>query len=127
MKRDNLLTFAWTGEPLEHNGRELVLSYGRKEQLAAWGNELFSDKETDQSRGHAMGEITLVCCSTRDEIKTLKRMTREERHEAVVEFMLDNEEHLARLFDGIEIRIEAIKAASVESETPGKEDVRHAP
>jgi hypothetical protein len=127
MKRDNLLTLSWTGAPLVHNGRELVLSYGRFELLKSWGNELLSDADTDQSRSHAMGEIALVCCSTKDEIKELNRMTADDRKAAVTEWMIDNEEATGDLFEGIEIRIAAIKAATVESETPGKEDARHAP
>lgn len=127
MKRDNLLSQAWTGEPLELNGRELVLSYGRQELLRAWGNELFCDGGTDQTAVHAMGEIALVCYSTMPEIYELRKMSREDRHEKVIDFMLNAEADMGRITQGIQDRIDAVKASMVESELLGKGDARHAP
>jgi hypothetical protein len=73
-----------------------------------------------------MGELVMVCYLTKDEVKGVQRMTNEDRAKAVVDFMLEFEDELPEIQAGIQERMEAIKAAIVESESPGKGDVPHA-
>ena len=126
MKRDDLLSTAWTGKPLELGGRELRLSAGRHGLLGYWKNAFFEEGQTGQSSLAAMGELVMVCYLTKDEVKGVQRMTNEDRAKAVVDFMLEFEDELPEIQAGIQERMEAIKAAIVESESPGKEGVPHA-
>ena len=125
MKRDDLLSRAWTGAPLLLNGIELRLSPGRHSLLGYWKNSFFVDNP-EQSSLQAMGELILVCWANKDELKELQRMTDEDRAKRVIDFMLEVEDELTAIQEGIELRMQSIKAAIVESELPGKEEPAHA-
>ena len=125
MKRDDLLSRAWTGAPLELDGRELRLSAGRHSLLGYWKNSFFADNP-NQSSLAAMGELVMVCWLDKDELKAVQRMTDEEREKAVIDFMLEYEDQLPDIQEGIQLRMESIKAAVVESELPGKGEQVHA-
>jgi len=122
MSRHNILASAWIGEPLTLNGRELVLSAGRYELLKSWGNALFADGETDQSSAHAIHEVALLCYANGVMLDALRKMTAEDRHKSVVDFMLDHEAELPAIIDGLVARITAVKYTSAESEDSGKQD-----
>lgn len=55
-------------------------------------------------------------------MRELQRMPTEQRADKVREFMLEIEDQFDELMAGIRERLEAIRAAMVESELPGKED-----
>ena len=118
--RKNLLDLAWTGAPLTIAGNEICLSHGRRALLASWGNSLFDSKNTDQNQSDAMGEIVMVCSATKNRLMEIRGMTDSQRKQAVVEFMLDNEDELDAVFEGVADRLQAIAAANVEPATPGK-------
>jgi hypothetical protein len=120
-KRECLLSKSWTGEPLTLGDRELVLSAGRFELLRYWKNAIMAESATDQTEIGALHEIAWVMWMTGPEVKAAKRMTLEKRREAVLDFALDNEDELTGIEDGIKDRLMAIKAATVEAESPGKE------
>jgi hypothetical protein len=120
--RHNILATAWTGAPLTLAGREMVFSSIRYEILKSWGNVLLSDTESDQSQNHAMHEIALLCYSTKEEIKELRKMTADDRHKAVVDFMLDFEEELPGVIEGLVERITATRLSAAESEGGGKQE-----
>jgi len=120
--RHNILANAWTGDPLILNGRELVLSAGRYELLKTWGNVLFSDIETDQSQAHAMHEVALVCYADQDLIGQLRKMNRADRHKSVMDFMLDWEEQLPAVIEGLVERITSVRLSGAESEETGKQE-----
>ena len=122
--RQNLLESAWTGPPLTLNGRELVLSPGRHSLLGYWKNAFFSENAT-QTPIAAMGELVMICYLTREELRGVQQMSDEMRSLAVIEFMLEHEDALTEVQEGIQARMEAVKAAVVESESPGKEDAAH--
>lgn len=125
MKRDDLLSTAWTGKPLELGGRELRLSAGRHGLLGYWKNAFFDDGNTGQSSLAAMGELVMVCYLSKEELKEAQRLSDDDRAKAVVDFMLEWEDELPEIQVGIQARMEAIKAAIVESESPGKGDAVH--
>lgn len=119
--RHNILATAWTGEPLTLNGKEFVLTAGRYELLKSWGNALFADGVSDQSQAHAMHEVALVCYADSAMIVELRKMTREDRHKAALDFMLDWEEQLPAVIAGLVARITSVKLSSAESEGEGKQ------
>ena len=119
--RHNILATAWTGEPLTLNNRELVLTAGRYELLKSWGNALFTDGVTDQSQAHAMHEVALLCYANSFAITELRKMTADDRHKAVLDFMLDYEEELPAVIQGLVERITATKLSTAESEGEGKQ------
>jgi len=51
-------------------------------------------------------------------------MTPEERRAKTLDFMLETEDEFTTVSAGIQERLESIRAAMVESESPGKEDVQ---
>lgn len=118
--RHNILATAWTGEPLTLNNRELVLTAGRYELLKSWGNTLFVDGITDQSQAHGMHEVALLCYADKEMIVELRKMTRQDRHKAVLDFMMDWEEQLPAIIEGLVARITSVKLSSAESEGQGK-------
>jgi hypothetical protein len=120
--RHNILANAWTGDPLILNGSELVLSAGRYELLKTWGNVLFSDIESDQSQAHAMHEVALLCYANTAMIVALRKMTREDRHKSVMDFMLDWEEQLPAVIEGLVERITSVRLSGAESEDTGKQE-----
>ena len=120
--RHNILANAWTGAPLTLAGRELVLTAGRYELLKSWGNVLFSDTESQQSQTHAMHEVALLCYASSAMIVELRKMTADDRHKAVVDFMLDYEEELPSVIEGLVERITATKLSAAESEGGGKQE-----
>ena len=119
--RHNILATAWTGEPLTLNGRELVLTAGRYELLKSWGNALFADGVTDQSQAHAMHEVALLCYADTAMIVALRKMNREDRHKSVLDFMMDWEEQLPAVIEGLVARITSVKLSTAESEGGGKQ------
>lgn len=123
-KRDDLLSRTWTGPQLEIGGKPVIMSPVRYSILEYWKNSLFDSSNTSQTSINAMGELLLICSSSRDEIKELQRMTPEKRAEKVVEFMLDNEKEFSAASEGIQERLESIRASMVESESPGKEEAQ---
>ena len=124
MKRDDLLSTAWTGKPLELGGRELRLSAGRHGLLDYWKNSQYHE-DSNQTKPAGLGEMVMVCYVTKEELREIQRMTDKEREKAVVDFMLEWEDELPEIAEGIVARMEAIKAAIVESESPGKGDAAH--
>jgi hypothetical protein len=120
-KRECLLSRAWTGPELVLDGRALALSTGRYELLRYWKNSIMAEIENEQTQVGALHEIAWVMWLTKDEIKAAQRMTTEKRREAVVNFALDYEDELAEIQDGIMERFRSIQAATVESDSPGKE------
>ena len=123
MKRDDILSRAWTGEPLTLGGRQLTLSPVRYALLEYWRNSLFQPQNTAQNAISAMGELVLVCYCDRSEIKELQKMGDEERADAVLNFMLAHEDEWSGVTEGIQKRLEAIQASMVESEASGKGEV----
>lgn len=123
-KREDLLSRSWTGPQLEIGGKPVIMSPVRYSILEYWKNSLFDSSNTSQTSINAMGELLLICSSTREEIKELKRMTPEKRAEKVVDFMLDNEKDFSEASNGIQERLESIRASMVESESPGKEEAQ---
>jgi len=119
--RHNILATAWTGEPLTLNDKELVLTAGRYELLKSWCNALFADGIADQSQAHAMHEVALLCYADTAMIAELRKMTREGRHKAVLDFMMDWEEQLPAVIEGLVARITSVKLSSAESEGEGKQ------
>jgi hypothetical protein len=123
-KREDLLSRSWTGPQLEIGGKPVIMSPVRYSILEYWKNSLFDSSNTSQTSINAMGELLLICSATREEIKELKRMTPEQRAERVVDFMLDNEKDFSEASNGIQERLESIRASMVESESPGKEEAQ---
>jgi hypothetical protein len=124
MKRDDILSRAWTGEPLMLGGREITLTPVRYALLEYWKNSLFRPDESTQNAIAAMGELILVCYCEKSEIKELQRMSPEERHEKVMDFILLHEDEFTSVSSGIQKRLEALQASAVESEAKGKEEAQ---
>ena len=124
-KRDDLLSRAWTGAQLEIGGKPIILSAVRYAVLEYWHNRLFDETNERQNAMAAMGELILVCSATREEFKELQRLTVEERAEKVMDFLVEHEEEIDAVSQGVQDRLEAIKAAMVESESPGKGEQVH--
>lgn len=146
--RNDLLSQAWTGAPLTLGGREINLSIGKYMLLESWHNPLFpkaSRRTTTQPNyfsdvptGHgslagltdrdepsqieAMGELILVMYSNRQEIKEIQRMTIEKRREAVLEFIIDHDDEIGAITEGITERLKATEAAAVEIDDLGKSE-----
>jgi hypothetical protein len=120
MKRDDILSRAWTGEPLTLGGRPITLTPVRYALLEYWKNALFRPENTAQNAISAMGELILVCYCDKAEIKELQKMDEKERENAVLDFMLKHEDEWAGVAEGIQKRLEAIQASMVESEGAGK-------
>lgn len=123
-KREDLLSRVWTGEQLEIGGRPVILSPVRYSILEYWQNSLFNSGNEEQSAVNAMGELLLLCSVPKEEIKALQKLTKEERALRVMDFMLENEEEFTLASNGIQERLQSIRAAMVESETPGKEEAQ---
>lgn len=121
-KRQDLLAKAWIGPQLEFRGEPLILSPVRYSILNYWRNYFFDNSNTAQGEVDAVGEFILACVSSTDEMRELQRMPTEQRADKVREFMLEIEDQFDELMAGIRERLEAIRAAMVESELPGKED-----
>ena len=124
MKRDDLLSRAFIGAPLELAGREIRLSSARYSLLKYWKNSLFND-HSEQDKIDGRGEAILLAWSTKEEVRQLQRMTNEERAKAVTEFMLEYEDELPGIYDALDDKADELKAADVESELPGKEEPAH--
>jgi hypothetical protein len=103
------------------NGRELRLSHGRHDLLRSWGNPEFGGSR-EMTPSQTTGEIILCLYAESDELKALRAMTEEERADAVTDFLLANECDIERVREGIRERIESIRAAAIESESPGKRE-----
>jgi hypothetical protein len=126
-KRECLLSAAWTGLPLTLAGRELSLPFGRFEILRLWDNIIFgTNSKRDQSEIAAVYECAWVMFMTRDELAAVQSMTPDDFRKAFADWCLDHEDELPAVKEGIAGRLEQLKAAMVESVTPGKEDARHA-
>lgn len=121
-KREDLLSRAWTGEQLTIGGKPVIMSPVRYSILEYWHNSLFDSTNTNQSAVDAMGEMLLLCSATREELKDIQRLAADERKIRVMEFMIDTEDEFTLASSGIQERLDSIRAAMVESESPGKED-----
>jgi hypothetical protein len=125
-KRQNLLNQTWTGAPIMIAGREIILSPVRYALLEYWGNVLFNGDNTAQNPAEGMGEMLLVCWMERAELKEMQRMTPAQRRDAVMSFMLENEDEVEAATLAMQERMQSVKASAVESVAPGKEDAPHA-
>jgi len=121
-KREDLLSKVWTGPQLEIGGKAVMLSPIRYSILESWRNSLFDSSNTEQSTVEAMGELLLIGSATPEEIQQLRKDTPEERKAKIVSFMLETEDEFSVASAGVQERLESIRAAMVESESPGKED-----
>jgi len=117
MKRQDLLTLNWTGPQLTLDGRDIILSSGAYELLRLWGNCIV---DCPLGNNYALGEASLVCYSTKDELKELRNISPEQRREIVVDFMIDHDGTIQECYEGLVLRLKSINAAAVESELPGK-------
>ena len=121
-KREDLLSKAWTGPQLTIGGKPIMLSPVRYSILESWRNSLFDSSNTEQSAVEAMGELLLICSATAAEVQQLRNSTPEDRKSNIVCFMLETEDEFSLASAGVQERLESIRAAMVESESPGKED-----
>lgn len=119
-KRNDLLSRAWTGAQLEIGGKPIILSAVRYAILEYWHNRLFDETNEDQNPIAAMGELIMICSASREDFKAIQRLTAEERAAKVMDFIVEHEDQIDDVSAGVQDRLEAIKAAMVESESPGK-------
>ena len=123
MNRNLLLTNAYVGKPLVLNGRELCLSIGKYSLLEYWKNPLFcKDNPSGISEIAALGELIAVCYEDKDELSRMRRMTVDEREECVLNFMLEFDDEIGAVVEGITDRMKSIEAAGVVSAEPGKQE-----
>ena len=125
MKRDCLLSRAYTGKPLTLNGSEIYYSATANEILREFQTAFFcGDGPGDQTHFHGVAEglmvMELLAKGDVSRISELREMARQDRHKIVLTFAIENEDEIARLKPEILTRIESAMAATVESEMPGK-------
>ena len=125
MKRDCLLSKAYTAGPLTFDGTEIAYSGLANEILREFKTSFFcGDGPGDQTHfsGIAEGIMVMLILAQRNfsYLADLRVMPREQRHSLVLSFALEHEEEIARLQPEIIARVEAAMAASVESSELGK-------
>jgi hypothetical protein len=125
MKRECLLSRAYTGNPMTLNGVELAFSPLANEILREFKTALFTG-DGDGTQTHQAGlcegvlVMWLLAKDDRAGIAELRKMTRPERAARVLDFYLENEAGIDALKPEILARLESIAAAIVESEAGGK-------
>lgn len=125
MKRECLLSKAYTGNPMMLGGVELAFSPLANEILRELKTSLFTG-EGDGTQTHQAGlcegvlVMWMLAKDDRSGIAELRKMSREQRASKVLDFYLDHESEIDALKPEILARMEAIAAAIVESEGGGK-------
>ena len=124
MKREDLLSRAYTGSPMTIGGVEIVYCPLANEILREMKTAYFSGGAGDQTDQAGMCEailiMYLIATGAKQEIARLRKLPRAERHAEVLDFHLENEEEIAAIKPELIARVESITAAIVESEASGK-------
>lgn len=125
MKRECLLSRAYTGAPLTFSGVEIAYSPLVNEIMRELGNALFSrGGDGSQTEHLALVEcimvMHLIAIGDKKAVADYMAVDRAERNKRCVQFYLDNEEEIEPLKPAIVQRLESAAAAIVESESPGK-------
>lgn len=125
MKRECLLSRAYTGNPLTLDGVELAFSPLVNEILRELKTAVFTG-DGDGSQTHQAGlcegvlVMWLLAKGDKAGIAELRAMTREQRAARVLDFYIEHEEGVDALKPEIISRLESVAAAIVESEEVGK-------
>lgn len=123
MKRECLLSRAYTGPPMTFQGVELVYSSLVHELMRDSANSFFAGgKSTTEHLGLVEGVFVMWCLARGDKEALRQHLdkTTAERASAMVRFNLEHEEEIEKVKPIIVKRAEAVMAAMVESEGPGK-------
>ena len=125
MKRECLLSRAYTGGPMTLEGREIAYSALANEIIREFKTSIFNaDAPQDQTDYCGIAECVLVMSLLErkdfEGVKALRLMSRPDRHSAVLSFALDHAAEIDRLQTEILARLESLQAAAVESVEPGK-------
>ena len=126
-KRECLLSAVFVGPPLKLGDKELTLPFGRFEILKMIDNVVFgTNSKRKQTEIGAIYECAWIMSLSKSEMIDLMASDEEARTAALARFCIEHEDELPDIKHGIVARLEALKAAMIESDTPGKEDARHA-
>jgi hypothetical protein len=111
---------------MQFRGREIHFSALANEILRELKTAFFTARGNSEQTDHGgfcegIMVMHLLAINNMEGIKEFRRMTREQRATAVLDFALENEEEIEALKPEIISRMEAAIAAMVESETPGKQ------
>ena len=124
MKRECLLSKAYTGAPITLDGIELAYSPLVNEILRELDTAFFTGPKEHQTDHHGMVEGIMIMFylakNSRDLIHRHRTLEATERQREVVTFYLDHEEQIEAIKPLITERITAAVAAAVESEATGK-------
>lgn len=125
MKRDCLLSKAYTGPPMVLRGVELAYSALVNEVLRELKTAFFTG-DGDGSQTHTLGLVEglmvmdMVARDSKQELADFINLPRDERNRLAVRFYIENETEVESLKPQILTRMEAAAAAAVESDSPGK-------
>jgi hypothetical protein len=123
MKRECLLSRAYTGGNMTFNGTEIYFSALANDVLREFKNGILHNAE-DQTDLSGISEIVMVmdllARNEMKEIQSLRKLSREDRHSKVLDFTIEHEPEIERLKTDIVDRLQSTIAAAVESDAPGK-------
>jgi len=125
MKRECLLSRAYTGTPLTLAGVELAFSPLVNEIVRELKTAFFTG-DGDGTQTHQAGlcegvlVMFLLASDDRKGLAELRQMSREDRARRVLDFYLEHETGIDALKPEIIARMESVAAAIVESEAQGK-------
>ena len=125
MKRECLLSRAYTGIPLTLDGVELAFSPLVNEIVRELKTAFFTG-DGDGTQTHQAGlcegvlVMFLLASDDRKGLAALRQMSREDRARRVLDFYLEHEAGIDALKPEIIARMESVAAAIVESEAQGK-------
>lgn len=125
MKRDCLLSRAYSAPPMKFNGREIAYSSLVNEILRGISTPIFagdSDGPMTQNMGFVEAIYVMAKLAEEDKEAVAAHCDKspDARNAALLSFYIQHEDEIERLKPEILARLEAAAAAAVESETPGK-------
>lgn len=123
MKRECLLSRAYTGGNMTFKGTDIYFSALANDILREFKNGILHDAK-DQTDLSGTSEIVLVMYLLAEnkmgDIQDLRKLTREDRHSKILDFTIENESEIERLQADIVDRLQSTIASAVESDAPGK-------